>query len=291
MSKTSTKLKAFTTSAFLVGLTACSIVFASNLALDHMKAMTTALSLSTPLVQEIPSLEKKALLLQEQVELSELTSAIQPNVLREYVYAYVLPQEVDIDRTLSFLDIIREHFTALGVLQDMSSVEFGQKEITNDDVSFVPIIFSLSLQKEAVAQIVSLFDMAGVITIADLFSHEELQAIVDPLEAKNSAGITHLEKFVSTDLRTYVSDKKATVAALRRAYGGEELTQFLQTIDQSNEMKKVQRAFSNNFASVLQEHALWPLPLLTIDSLQFATTDDPDTVRLNFAVRMYERGK
>ena len=231
-----------------------------------------------PLAARIPSLEARLAVLGEQVELSELHAAMSTRSAEEKVRLYVLPEGVDMTHVLGFLEVLRDHLKAKKILTTMSGIDVGEEVsvVVDDDVtlSAIPFTFSATVNDEGLRDLLDALDFTGISTVSDALTKKQYEELFHATEAENPAGILALERFLSTDFLAYAKDRRATEETLLKSFSSEAFRGTLEKIKQASLLSKGAAILESDFGSALEQSRLWPLPLLTIEEIDWKENDD-----------------
>ena len=231
-----------------------------------------------PLAARIPALEARVAILSEQVELSELHAAMSTRSAEEKVRLYILPKEVDLPRVLGYMELLRDHLKKDRTLTTISGINVGEElslSLPNDvTLSAVPFSFSASVHDQGLRDLLDALDFTGISTVSDALTKEQYEELFRATEAENPAGILALERFLSTDFLMYAKDRRATEETLLKSFSSEAFRGTLEKIKEASLLSKGVAILESDFGAALKKNRLWPLPLLTVEEIDWKETED-----------------
>ena len=253
-------------SLFLVGLSFLGI--SSSLITEHIRTIASVREVSVPLVSEIPIMEQRKALLTEQVELTELQNSLRIGSNEERMRVYVLPDEFDIDRLVALFDVLTIAVKKLDYIASLiSPIEFGEEVLIGNGVYALPISLKLSVSDDGLENIFNIFKLAGLVTIADALTEEEMAHLFKRIEEENPAGIVALEQFISTDLLEYALDSRPYDDRLKRSFLGSNFLKTLEDVFSESVVADAKDLLGGPLGHVLKQQKLWPMPFLTFEKI------------------------
>lgn len=279
-------------------LTSAALFAVSGLLIGHhLTVLRNVREDVLPLAAQLPPLEQRLQVLNEQVELSELQAAMRSGTAEEKLRAYVLPSEPDLPRTVALFDVTRSVLSRRKVLTQMSALEFGEVRpltlpgvdahgaLTAQSVSFTAVV-----RPEGMEQLLSLLNLSGLITVGDALSPADVKELFVLTESENPAGIVSVEQFLSTDLLSYLHDPVAADQRLTQAFPSEEfLTKFRSLLDTSG-LAEARALLQKDLLSEIERQTLWPLPFFVLTAIE--TEEQPGgLIRLSITADVVSRSQ
>jgi len=234
----------------------------------HAHVVREVRDVSLPLVAQLQTLEQRHDVLKEQVELTELQSAVQVGSLGEKLDVFVLPHKPNLDRAIAFFDLLAEALTAQEIASQFSDIVIGDVGATaQGSVSARPLTVHMAVQEEGLETVMRMVELAGLLTVSDALSSEEIALLFSSSEEENPAGIIVLEQFLSQDLLRYALDPRSYEEQLKRSFVSSSFDRALQTVTQSSVLRDARRLLGGGFGHVLEERNAWPLQFMTVDEV------------------------
>lgn len=237
---------------------------AASLGLEHVRAVEEVRQISVPLVAQLPQLERRLHVLSEQVELSELQSALRVGSQEERLHVYALPTDVDTDRTIALFEVLRLIFAERQQLTELTDLQFGERYPYADVLEAQMLSLKTVLHEDALQDLLSIIQVSGVLTIADALTEQERLLLLESTEQENPAGVVVLEQFLSTDLLDYALDPQAHEKRLTSSFASNAFTNALHNTLRSPMMNDARRVLGGRIGAVLKDQNLWPLPAMTL---------------------------
>ena len=179
------------------------------------------------------------------------------------MYVYALPREIDTERVVAVFEVLRMLLPEREHIASMSPVEIGDLVEQEDDSAILPVSVEFAVHREGVRELMQLFRIAGLLTIADSLTEEELAILFERTENENPAGIVALEQFLSTDLLAYAIEPKPHEQQLRRSFSTPGFTSALDSILQNSALRDARHLLGGRMGAALKQQDLWPLPFMT----------------------------
>lgn len=265
------------------------LVVSGVLLYGHAQAIAETRSVSVPLLAELPTLERTAAVLKEQSELSELESATRVGSQMERVRTYVLPEKSDLDRIIAVFEILRETLGKRGTLSKMSDITF-EDPITREDGSIVrPLTVTFALHEDALHDMAALLRLSGLMTVGDALTQDEIAVLLDRTEAENPSGIVALEHFLSTDLLSYSQNTRLAEERLLRSFTSTTFVQSLQNVTRTSLLRDATEVLGGDIGAELTRYELWPLQMLSTDSVTLAPGSVEGWYTASFRVLVHQR--
>ncbi len=251
---------------FFVGLFFLGI--SGSLITDHVRTIASVREVSVPLVADLPIMERRKALLAEQVDLTELQNSLRIGSHEERMRVYVIPDEFDIDRLVALFEVLTLTVKKLDyIASTVSPIEFGEEVVVGDGVYALPISLRLSVRDDGLANIFNLFKLAGLVTIADALTEEEMTHLFERIEEENPAGIVALEQFISTDLLEYALDPRPSDDRLKRSFLGSNFLRTFEDVFSESLVADAKELLGGPLGHVLKQQKLWPMPFLTFEKI------------------------
>ena len=287
-------MKKLTRNFWLIAITLCGVCLlgvSKELITSHVQSVQDVQEISVPLLAEVADLEMRSAVLKEQVELVELQSALRIGSHEERMHVYVLPTEFDLDRIVALFDVITLALEGKDYVSNVSGIEMGEEYKVREGAYAIPVSMSLAVQEEGLNEILNLFRIAGLITIADALNEEELDLLFARTEEENPAGVVALEKFLSTDLLEYALEPRPINQRLQRSFTGHAFMSALNSIMKESLLSDAREILGDHFGQVLKQQNLWPMPFIVFDEVitQPGGTEGWDKVSVKLLV--HRRGE
>ena len=267
-------------------LLACSTVLLTK----HVRVIQGVQQVSVPLVARLGELEHREEALRSQLEISQLHSAVQVGSLGEKLDVYILPKESQLDRLVALFDILYEVLQRQGIASEMSEIEIGDPfSFEENGVRALPITVRFTAHKDGIDQILILTRVAGLLTVGDALTEDEVALLFRSTEEENPAGIVALEQFLSLDLLRYVRDIRAHEDQLLRSFVSPAFESALQNVTQASLLRDARRILEGDFGRALDEKRIWPLQFLVVQEARLETGNAPEWYTLTLNLHALER--
>lgn len=269
-----------------VGLLGASVTLVS----EHVYAIVGVRDTAVPLIAQLTELRYRQALLHEQVELTQLQSALRIGSQEERVRTYVLPARPNTDRIIALFDV-------LSLLPGQHAFIGGLSPITIGDalseergaLQAVPVSVQCTIRRDGLEHILNFFRLSGMLTVADALRADEIAMLLDYVEAANPAGIVALEQFLSADLLAYARDATTYEDQLLRGFSSPDVLASLRQTLQASLLRDARVFLSGALGDVLEQQGLWPLPFLLIRDVQIQTGGAPEWFRISLTLHAYHR--
>ena len=275
-------------------LTAGVLLLALSIVLltEHFTMLQDVRSAVLPLAGDVALLEHRAEVLAQQQELMEAKQSLESGSPEEQLRAYVLPQDMDLQRLMGLLDATQSLLHNARMGKSFSAIELGeQSQVRLHDVPLTrqPFTFAATVTEEGAAKLLSLFELTGLLTVGDALTREEIDHLFALTEAQNYAGITDIEQFLSTDLLSYVRDPRPAEDRLFKAFSSEEFLQSFRALLRTSRVGTAKELLGGTWGAALVRNRVWPGPIVVLDSI---TQDDASAgwVTLTLELSAYGRG-
>ncbi len=242
----------------------------------HFQAFKDVNEYALPLAAEIPPLEHRASLLTRQNELSTLEASLRTGSAQEKLNVFVLPEGDDLSRLLAFVESARTFLERKKLLQSMSAIDVT--DAVNETGTIVkkedgtPVTlrsrtlrFTATVRPEGRTQLFSILNLSGMLTVGDVLSPENIRTLFRLTESENYAGIVPVERFLSSDLLSYVQDPKLTDERLSQALASEEFLSSFKGLLQSSQLPEVREFLTGDLGRTLVAQKLWPVQFMTVE--------------------------
>jgi hypothetical protein len=256
--------------AVTLPVSASLLVLAGALVLVHAVTIRQVKEVGLPAAIELPQMEKRLSLLQEQLEAAELQEALQNGSAPEQLKMYILPQKLDLGRLLATFDILRDAFQRDRLLFSMSAIQVGE-EISvpgNERVRAIPFSFQAEVTQEGMDKLMLLIRLSGNLTVSDTLSPQQLSQLINLTEEENPAALTVLEQFLATDLLLYVREPAIYEHQVLRSLTSETFEQSFANVLQSSGLAKARYLYGGMLGQLLETHNLWPTQKLGLEHVE-----------------------
>jgi len=273
-----------------VTLGALLLAVSGVLIVEHVQVLQDVQTVSVPLVAQLSEIERREVALKEQVELSQIHAAVQVGSIGEKLDMYVLPTETDLDRLVAVFDLLYEVLSRDNLVSGMSDIDIGEEISLNEgDVRARPLTVRFAAHEEGARKVMDIIELAGLLTVGDALTDDEVALLFRSTENENPAGIVALEQFLSLDLLRYARDVRAYEEQLKRSFTSEAFSQTLQSVTQGSKLRDARRLFEGDFGKKLDDAHLWPLQFLTVQEVELKEGGAEDWYRLSLELLVWER--
>lgn len=265
------------------------LVISASMLFSQISMLANAKQDIAPLVSTLPSLEERRALLEEQIEVGEIHSALRNGAGKEMLSAYVLPDEPRLSRLLGFFDALRNTLSKDALLIEMSDVSIGERSEQGDMAEY-PVDVTLTVTRDIADDVLLFFEHAGALHVYDVLSPAERNVLVQASEQENVTGIASLEQFFATDLLTYARDTRAIEDRVLGSFSSPAFLETFLEVRNDAVLSMYRRFLGGDLGRELKEEQLWPLQFLQIDTAAMRFLG-PDTVRIALSMQLVERTK
>ncbi len=243
----------------------------------HAQAVASMRRTGLPAALRLRQIEARASVLREQNDAAELQAALRTGTEEEILRISVLPDEPALDRLLATLDLVFSHLQDLAVLREFPTVTVGEareRSAGGSEWQSVPVTFTVAATEEGVDILFAFLRTAGMLTVSDLLSPEDISRLLTLTEDQNPAAITALEEFLSVDLLRFAVSPRPyqdqLLGALSAPLFAQELTAMLDLPSRRSGL-----ALLHDLAPALRERHLWPVRFLSVADARMEGVSDP----------------
>ena len=266
------------------------LVFSGVLLVEHARVVQEVRDVSLPLVAQITALETRSEVLKEQVDLSQLQSAVSVGSLGEKLEVFVLPSDPAVDRAVAFYDLVGDALSAHGLATPFEDIIVGASPVARGDgLVAIPLTLKTSLSTEGLETLLRLVDLLGLLTVGDALTSDDITLLFLGSEEENPAGIVALEQFLSQDLLRYALDPRSTEEQLRRSFVSPAFDSAFQTVLQSSLLRDARRLLGGDLGQVLSERNIWPQQFITVGDVQLTQGQAPGWYAAQLTVFLWGR--
>ncbi len=265
------------------------LTVAGMLLTRHADVIEEVRDVSIPLVVEVPRLERRLEVIREQAELGELHSIMRIGSPEERIHVFSLPKEPDIDRLMALFDVARDILIIRGQLSEMSPIEFGEQRELDEETYAQPLSVSFSVHEEGMRTILTLMELAGLLTVGDALTSEELDILLERTESESATGVLPLEKFLSTDLLDYARNPRLYEERLQKSFSSSSFMEAFRSIIQSSLLRDAKIILSSDIGKNIEKLKLWPIQFVTIEDVQIQSGSAPGWNWLRLELLVYGR--
>lgn len=249
------------TALLLSGAVLCTVT-AGSVARGHIHALQDFQSNVLPSALELPALERRADVLQQQVEASDLERALRGGASEERLRAFVVPAALSRVRILGYVDAVRAQLQEEGASPDITDVIIGEPVTSDTDLSFAPVTFTVRMKPTGLPTLLSAMELAGSLTVSDVLSDRDIELLLSLTEQENPAAVVSLEQFLDTDLAVYASEPRIVEDQLLKSFTSPAFSTAVQSAVSSDRMQDAKRLLQGRLGETLRANQLWPAPLL-----------------------------
>lgn len=241
------------------------LIFSAFLLVEHATTVRQFTTLTFPLAAEIPPLERRLRILEDQVHAAELQAAVLSETEGEMVRVFVFPSDPNIPHLVTFFNLLREDLFENKLLLDMSEMTVGEASSVPDmpDLRRIPLSITLRLRPDGLERVFWFLDHAGAITIADVLSGEEIDLLLARAEEENPSSIVALEHFLSAQVLRYVREPKPFEEQLRRSFVSDAFHSAFDGV-RDGSLTTARSFLGGRFGTVLEKEHLWPLRAMRV---------------------------
>ena len=253
----------------------------------HVHTISQVRDVSVPIVAALPQLEHRLHALQEQVELTELQSATRAGSPQEKVEVYALPKETNVSRLVATFEVIRDVLSRDGSLADMSEINVSEPEDGDDGSQVRHVSVEFAVHEHGLKSILLVVRLAGLLTVGDLLTEQELALLVDRVEQDNPAGIVALEQFLSVDVLRYAEDPKTYEEQLKRSFSTSTFLNAFENVVRTSMLYDAKILLGSDLGQVLQGYKLWPMQIMALDEVSVTPGNAPKWYKLGVTVSVF----
>lgn len=263
------------------------MVLSAFLILAHVKTIIEVRDISIPIVGQLPMLERRLRALTEQIELTQLHAATRVGSQQEKVEVYALPEETDVSRLIATFEIIREVLARDGVLSSMSEITMDEEVEHEDGSRSQSLSVEFAVHDDGMQKILLVVRLAGLLTVGDVLTQEEIALLVDRVEQENPSGIIALEQFLSADLLKYSEDPKSYEEQLKRSFSSTTFANALENVLRVSLLRDVRKILQSDLGEILQGYKLWPMQIMALQKVTILPGNAPGWQRLGLTVEVF----
>lgn len=266
------------------------LMFSAWLLVEHAAAVRQFTTLTFPLAAEIPPLERRARILEDQVHAAELQAAVLGETGEEIVRVFVIPADASVAPLVTFFDLLRDDLLDQKLLLEMSAMTVGETSAVPDlpTLRRVPLSLTFRLRPEGLARVLWFIDHAGAVTIADILSPEDIRLLLEKAEEENPSSIVALEHFLSADVLRYAREPKPLEEQLRQSFASEGFRTAFESVRDSS-LATALSLLGGHFGTVLEKEHLWPLRAMQM--LRGTVRVEGDVRHLSLDLEAYARAE
>lgn len=257
----------------------------------HADVLQTVQSTSIPLAREIPQLERRLRILQQQVELSELQHALRTSSPQERVNVFVLPEESDVDRVVLTFDLLRDWLQGQGVLARMSPLTFGETRTLENGARVQDVHFQVALRSEGMELLFAFVRLTGLVTVGDALNADERALLLGQTERENPAGIVAMEQFLATDLLDYARNPRPYEEQVLRSFTSTGFLEFFRTLTRTSLLSWAQRILQGPLGQSFEHGRLWPVQMMSMAAVTVEQGAAPGWFLVDVTLHLHMRGK
>jgi len=263
------------------------MVIAGILMMAHIATIVEVRDISVPIVGQLPQLERKLDILEEQAELAELHSATRLGSQQEKVEMYALPKETDMSRLIATFEVIRDVLVRDGVATSMSDIQISEPTEAEDGAIVRTVSTEFIAHEDGVRTILLLVRLAGLLTVGDVLSDQEVALLVDRVEQENPSGIVALEQFLSADLLSYAENSKAYEQQLKRSFSSTGFMNAFENVLRTSLLREVKILLSSDLGQVLKGYKLWPMQIMAVEEINFLPGNAPKWYTIGLKLQVF----
>lgn len=264
------------------------LLFSAFLLAEHAAAVRQFTTLTLPLMAEIPSMERRLRVLEDQAQAAELQAMLSDAAEEEAVRAFVFPSGPNIPRLMAFFDVLRDDLLSQDLLLTLSEITVGEAEGVADmpDLRRIPLSLAMRLRPGGLERVLWFLDHAGAVTVADILFPEEIDLLLLRAEEENPSSIVALEQFLSTDVLRYVREPKPFEEHVQRSFVGDGFRSAFADVREGS-LAAARSFLGGRLGVALEEEHLWPLRALRVMKSDVQLEDG--VYRLSLDLEAYAR--
>jgi hypothetical protein len=266
------------------------MVLSGLLIAAHITTIVEVRDVAVPIVSELPRLERRLRALEQQIELTQLHAATRIGSQQEKVEVYAFPEETDVSRLIATFEIVRETLKREGMLSSMSDIDIGEPKNREDGSTSRSLSAEFTVHEDGLKTILLLVRLAGLLTVGDVLSEDELQLLVDRVEQENPAGIVALEQFLAADLLKYAESPKVYEEQLKRSFGSTTFLNAFQNVLRTSLLRDVRiLLLHSDLGEILRSYKLWPLQIMAVEEVSISPGSSPKWHSLKLSVLVFSQ--
>ncbi len=249
----------------------------AGLTAAHVLAVSAMRDVGLPVAARIPVLAQRKAALAEQADIAALRASVSGEAYDELYRLYVLPDKPDLPRVVSILEKLLNRLETSGTVRELTSI------LSTEETNTITIDLLVAAGKSS--DVIQLIDLSGMLTISDALTPADHDALLALTEQEDPSAIVALEQFLTTDLLRYASEPQASESQLLRAGADDVFRQNVLSILDASRLRSIAATATFLANDKKGSVSLWPLPLLTIESVRTETT--PSGEHLTLTVRAH----
>jgi hypothetical protein len=253
------------------------------LLLRHAQAVRSMRETGLPAAIRLMRIEERAAVLQAQNEAAQLHAALRTGTETEILRLSVLPEEPARETLFALWDILFAHLRAHEHIRSLPTLTMGDvRQQHGDGLTWrtYPFSFTVTTTEEGLRIMDAFMHVAGMLTVSDLLSDQDIDRLLLLTEKQNPAAITSLEHFLSADLLRFAQAPQAyedqLTGALTSPLFAEEVRGMF-----AHTQRRDALLLLREIAPLLQEHRLWPMRFLSVDTATITEQDGWITVAIS----------
>lgn len=263
------------------------MVLAGFLISAHIQTIIQVRDVSVPIVAQLPQMERKLTALKEQVELSELQSATRTGSQEEKVEMYALPKETNVSRLVATFEVIRDILLRNGTLASMSDIDISEPEPMDTGAMAQRVSVEFAVHEQGLQSILLIVRLAGLLTVSDVLTEDEVALLVDRIEQESPTGIIALEQFLSTDLLRYAEDPKTYEEQLKRSFSTSTFLNVFENVLRTSLLHDTKKLLGSDLGQVLQGYKLWPMQIMALEEVSIEPGSAPKWHKLRLTILVF----
>ena len=148
---------------------------------------------------------------------------------------------------------------------------------------------NFAVHNKGMEYITKFIRLAGLLTVGDAVTDEQLEKLMHSTEEENPAGIVALEQFLSLDLIRYVRDVRAHESKLKRSFTSNAFANTLLEVTNESLLSDARDILEGDFGRYMQEWGLWPVQFMTLKSAKMRDGGAEGWHVFEFEVLVWER--
>lgn len=252
----------------------------------HIRTVSEIRDVSVPIVAQLPQLEYHLSALREQVELAELHSATRSSK-QERVEVYALPKQTDISRLVATFEVIRDALYRNGLLAHMSEIDISEPQEQEDGVSTRTVSVEFAVHEDGLKTIMLITQLAGLLSVGDVLTEEEINLLVHRVEQENPSGIIALEQFLSTDLLRYIEEPRTYEEQLKRSFSTATFLNAFENVIRTSLLYDAKRLLGSDLGEALRSYKLWPMQIMALDTVLVEPGTAPKWYKLGLEASVF----
>ena len=257
----------------------------------HIRTIVEVRDVSVPIVGKLPMLEQRLQALKAQMELTELHAVSQVGSSEEQIEMYALPKEPNISRLIATFEVIRDVLKRDNLLSAMSDITISDPEEGPEGSKIRRVSVEFAVHEDGLRTIPLIVRLAGLMTVGDVLTEEEINLLVDRIEEENPAGIVSLEQFLSADLLGYAEDPKTYEEQIKRSFSGDGFLNAFENVLRTSLLYDVKRFLQSDLGTVLRGYKLWPMQIMALQEVSIHPGNAPRWHKLGITALLFSEEK